>query len=161
MRCYTLSWIHSMQNFFLQFQISFQQPVIKLAQVTVMMGTELNFKYSAAYLTDLSNLSGVTTDPIKYEGNHSSEIVRLIHLIVRPILIIGGTTGNVLTLYITRRPSLKNVSTCFYMLLLALADTSKWVLFSILNFKSPNNHKIPTWNLKMYILMEIELQTIK
>ena len=90
----------------------------------IMMGTELIFKYSAANLTELS---GVTTQPSFFEGNLSSEIVRLIHLIVRPILIIGGTAGNVLTLYITRRPSLNNLSTCFYMFFLALADTSKYV----------------------------------
>ena len=101
----------------------------------IMMGTELNFSYSGANLTELSKLSGVTTEPSFFEGNLSSEIVRLIHLIVRPILIIGGTAGNVLTLYITRRPSLKNVSTCFYMFLLALADTSRRVFLLYLTLR--------------------------
>ena len=53
------------------------------------------------------------------------EIARLIQIIVRPILIIIGTVGNCLSFYIMRRTSLKEVSTCFYMSLLALADTSK------------------------------------
>ena len=58
----------------------------------------------------------------------SEEIIRIIHIIVRPILIVAGTTGNCLSFYIMRRTSLKEVSSCFYMSLLALADTSKWTL---------------------------------
>ena len=57
----------------------------------------------------------------------SGEIARLIQIIVRPILIIIGTAGNGLTFYIMRRSSLKDVSSCFYMSLLALADTGVWV----------------------------------
>ena len=53
------------------------------------------------------------------------EIARLIQVIVRPILLIVGTAGNGLTFYIMKRTSLKDVSSCFYMSLLALADTSK------------------------------------
>ena len=55
----------------------------------------------------------------------SEEIVRMIHIIVRPILIVIGTIGNCLSFYVMRRTSLKDVSSCFYMSLLALADTSK------------------------------------
>ena len=54
-----------------------------------------------------------------------AEIARMIHLVVRPILIVFGTIGNCLSFYVMRRTSLKNVSSCFYMSLLALADTSK------------------------------------
>ena len=55
----------------------------------------------------------------------SEEITRLIQLITRPILIIVGSIGNGLTFYIMRRTSLKNVSSCFYMAVLALADIRK------------------------------------
>ena len=55
----------------------------------------------------------------------SEEITRLIQLITRPILIIIGSIGNGLTFYIMRRTSLKNVSSCFYMVVLALADIRK------------------------------------
>ena len=51
------------------------------------------------------------------------EIVRIIDLIVKPILVVFGTIGNGLSFYIMRRTSLKNLSTCFYMAILALADT--------------------------------------
>ena len=56
----------------------------------------------------------------------SAEITRLIQVIVRPVLLIVGSAGNGLTFYIMRRTSLKNVSSCFYMAVLALADTCKY-----------------------------------
>ena len=58
----------------------------------------------------------------------SEEITRLIQLITRPILIIVGSIGNGLTFYIMRRTSLKDVSSCFYMAVLALADTRKYLI---------------------------------
>ena len=53
------------------------------------------------------------------------EISNLIHLIYRLILIVFGTIGNMLSFYIMRRTSLNELSACFYMSLLAVADTSK------------------------------------
>ena len=58
-------------------------------------------------------------------GINYEEITRMIHVIVRPLLIVCGTIGNMLSFYIMRRGSLKEVSTCFYMSILALADTGK------------------------------------
>ena len=52
----------------------------------------------------------------------NAEIARLIQIIVRPILILIGTIGNCLSFYIMRKTSLKDVSSCFYMSVLALAD---------------------------------------
>ena len=56
----------------------------------------------------------------------NEEITRLIQLITRPILIIVGSIGNGLTFYIMRRTSLKDVSSCFYVAVLALADIGKY-----------------------------------
>ena len=66
--------------------------------------------------------SGVVPEIFKWT---KEEIIRWIHIIVRPILIVIGTTGNCLSFYIMRRTSLRDVSSCFYMSLLALADTRK------------------------------------
>ena len=55
----------------------------------------------------------------------NAEIARLIQIIFRPIMVIIGTIGNCLTIYIMRKSSLKHLSTCFYMVVLALADSSK------------------------------------
>ena len=41
------------------------------------------------------------------------------------IIIIFGSIGNILTFIIMRRGSMKDVSTCFYMSILALADTGE------------------------------------
>ena len=55
----------------------------------------------------------------------SEEIARWIHIIFRPLFIVIGTIGNCLSFYIMRGTSLRNVSSCLYMSVLALADTSK------------------------------------
>ena len=68
------------------------------------------------------------TEPIPFKDNSKwtdAEIARLIQIIIRPILLVVGTAGNCVTIYIMRRTSLKDVSSCFYMSILALADTSK------------------------------------
>ena len=53
------------------------------------------------------------------------ETARLLQVFIRPILVVLGTYGNALSFYIMRRGSLKKVSTCFYMAMLAIADTRK------------------------------------
>ena len=60
-----------------------------------------------------------------YPENNGIETARVIHVVVRPLLIIFGTTGNVLSFLVMRSGSLKTVSTCFYMAILALADTGR------------------------------------
>ena len=51
------------------------------------------------------------------------ETARLMQVYIRPVIIVGGTVGNLLTFCVMRRGSMKKVSTCFYMAILALADT--------------------------------------
>ena len=53
------------------------------------------------------------------------ELRRKLLVAIRLILLILGTFGNVLSFVIMRRGSLKKVSTCFYMAILALADTGE------------------------------------
>ena len=52
---------------------------------------------------------------------------RTVNIIVRPILIVFGTTGNLLSFYVMRKGSLRKVSTCFYLSILALADTAWYI----------------------------------
>ena len=92
------------------------------------MKTTVCFKYTGTSFEEFLNLSHITTDPSSIEETFrwtNAEIARLIQIIFRPILIIVGTIGNGLTVYIMRTSSLKDVSTCFYMVILALADSSK------------------------------------
>ena len=93
---------------------------------TYEMETEISLNNSTADFAGYFNSSEITELP--NDGKETSqwfneEITRLIQLITRPILIIVGSVGNGLTFYIMRRTSLKNVSSCFYMAVLALADT--------------------------------------
>ena len=53
------------------------------------------------------------------------ELKRIIIITVYPFLIPLGMFGNILTFIVMRRGSMKEVSTCFYMSILALADTGK------------------------------------
>ena len=90
---------------------------------------------SETYYTRYSNSSEITTKPTVGEETFKwtdAEIARLIQIIFRPILVIFGTVGNGLTVYIMSMTSLKKVSSCFYMFLLALADTSKWRFYQCL-----------------------------
>ena len=82
------------------------------------------------YSMDISNSSFNSTlfsevdSPFAW---NSKEVARLINIIVRPILVVFGTMGNGLSFFIMRRSSLKNLSTCFYMSILALTDTGNFL----------------------------------
>ena len=92
------------------------------------MGTELTWNHSSTDSSRFSNSSNTTTESSISEETFkwsNAEIARLIQIIIRPILIIIGTIGNCLSLYIMRRTSLKDVSSCFFMAALAVADTGK------------------------------------
>ena len=90
------------------------------------MGIEVTVNYTGTGFAEFSNLCNTTSGIETFEGT-SAEIVRLIQIIVRPILVIVGTIGNCLTIYIMRRTLLKHLSSCFYMFLLALTDSSKYL----------------------------------
>ena len=69
----------------------------------------------------------IATDVENISGN-LKEITRIIRVVYLPIFIICGTCFNILTFIVMRRGSMKEVSTCFYMSILALADTGKTVV---------------------------------
>ena len=68
-----------------------------------------------------------TESEIQYTFAWSKEqqLANVLELVIRPFLIVFGTIGNGLSFYIMRQGSLKKMSTCFYLSILALADTSK------------------------------------
>ena len=86
---------------------------------------------------NVSNISAFNVNVTETDDSTESttwdnrKIARIIHVIVRPTLVVFGTIGNTLSFYIMRRSSLKHLSTCFYMSILALADTGKRVSISI------------------------------
>ena len=96
--------------------------------LTLEMESLLNVNDSVTDSTEFFDSSFTTTqlnalnESFKWSN---AEIARLIQIIVRPIFLAVSTSGNCLTIYIMRRTSLKNLSSCFYMVVLALADTSK------------------------------------
>ena len=89
------------------------------------MKTEINFNAFTHGYFDSSEMTALSNDGKETSQWFNEEITRLIQLVTRPILIIVGSLGNILTFYIMRRTSLKDVSSSFYMAVLALADTRK------------------------------------
>ena len=63
----------------------------------------------------------ITMPPDESNGT-TAEIILVVSYI---IIVIFGSIGNILTFIIMQRGSLKDVSTCFYMSILALADTGE------------------------------------
>ena len=61
----------------------------------------------------------------KVSDEEEEEIGDMINIIFGGIIIVTGTIGNLLSLIILRTGDLKNLSTCFYMSVLAVADLGK------------------------------------
>ena len=100
---------------------------LTLATVSYIVDT-LNFTSSSTESLNIVNFTQNQTEPNEPtagSGINYRELTRMIHIIVRPILIICGTIANLLSFYVMRRGSLKEVSTCFYLSILAIVDTGK------------------------------------
>ena len=79
-----------------------------------------------------------------YENNNIAKVKsdKILTALTFPAIILFGTIGNLLTFYVMLRGSLKQSSTCFYMAMLALADTGKQTFFKIMVFfSSYRQHK--------------------
>ena len=73
--------------------------------------------------TDLDDYINVTeASGVAYEYH---DVSRMIIITTFPVIMLFGTIGNLLTFVVMQRGSLKHSSTCFYMAILALADTGK------------------------------------
>ena len=90
---------------------------------------------TTSFTNDTSNYTSltITQETVTDDDSNIAEIIRLMHVYGRPVIIVFGTLGNVLAFIVMRRGSMRHVSTCFYMAILALADTGQWMLTSISN----------------------------
>ena len=100
---------------------------MNLTDITNTISIIINISYEnftsanneSSQYNDTSEKTDVTNN------DKSQEIADMMFFITYPIIIIFGTIGNMLSFYIMRRGSLRDVSTCFYMSALAIADTGK------------------------------------
>ena len=81
--------------------------------------------------TDAEYPDNITIPPDESNGTtgyvySTAEIILVVSFI---IIVVFGSIGNILTFIIMRRGSMKDVSTCFYMSILALADTGETIKF--------------------------------
>ena len=88
--------------------------------------TQSHVSSRSEYLTTLAdvNLSN-STDSEVYLNDNKREIAKIVVLSTFPVIFVMGTLGNLLTFIVMQRGSLKHSSTCFYMAMLAVADTCK------------------------------------
>lgn len=84
-------------------------------------------QFNDSHYTETSNLN-VGNNIKSNTSNSEAEMTRMIQLYGRPPIISLGSIGNVITFIVMQRGSLRKVSTCFYMAMLALADTGKSLL---------------------------------
>ena len=87
--------------------------------------TSIN-KYTST-IDEMLNGSEYLTNISEMEEYHTNrQISKILILSTFPFILLTGTVGNSLTFIIMQRGSLKYSSTCFYMAILALADSSKF-----------------------------------
>ena len=84
---------------------------------------------NSTYHSALSNATESYMTERQQTWGKTEEIARILNVVIRPVLIVFGTIGNGLSCYIMRQGLLKKMSTCFFLSILALADTSKWRCF--------------------------------
>ena len=85
-----------------------------------------NYNASSMSNTQIQEYLEISNNNDNYDVDISKSIARYIQLVLRPILIILGTMGNLLTFYVMRSGSLRSVPICFHISILSLADTGKY-----------------------------------
>ena len=107
------------------------------------------FNSSVSILNNISKVDGypdnITIPPDESNGTtgYVYTTADLILIVSHIIIITFGSIGNILTFIIMRRGSMKYVSTCFYMSILALADTGETIEFYIICCFCTIDLKIP------------------
>ena len=90
-------------------------------------------------LTELSSTSGsgddvmhgnvtMETDASAWRTNQYLGTLYILYAVGYSVIIVFGTIGNILVFIIMGKGSMRQVSTCFYMRILALADTG-WSIY--------------------------------
>ena len=88
--------------------------------------------------------------------NPTEDYGRLIVRIFYPVIIIFGTLGNLVTFIVMQRGSLKHSSTCFYMAVLALNDTGKWIYLDNENNTLESSRLILNKEIHLFQLIKID-----
>ena len=81
------------------------------------------------FLTTLDNVnlnSSADTEDDWY--GKEEKMVKIVILSAFPVIFVIGTIGSLLTFIVMQRGSFKHSSTCFYMAMLAVADTCRYFL---------------------------------
>ena len=95
---------------------------------------ELNSSLSLLNNTskDVENPDNITIPQDESNMTTSYTTADFISIVSYIIIIIFGSIGNILAFIIMQKGSMKDISTCFYMSILALADTGETRFLSFL-----------------------------
>jgi hypothetical protein len=93
--------------------------------------TSLPQDYSSVQTTDISNTS-ISTVPVTtpkptltpYEEYLFTTVLWTVHYVLDPIVLALGLLGNILAFLVLLQPQYRNQTTCLYMRILAVFDTS-------------------------------------
>ena len=96
--------------------------------VDVADNSSVNFNTSVISVNESYNNESELSPPGLSYTNPYGDLARLLHAVIIPILFVFGTYGNAVSFYIMRRGSLKEAWTCFYMAILAVADTREYII---------------------------------
>ena len=79
------------------------------------------------YSNTTLSLTNSTTGSSNDSGYSAGALTMIIGF---PLVALPGTCGNLLIFVVMQRGSLKHSSTCFYMAMLAVADTGRYITFT-------------------------------
>ena len=85
---------------------------------------------TTAVLADTTSENYLDSTSVNISHTTDLEIVQMVIIVTFPVILVIGSTGNVLTFVVMQRGSLKHSSTCFYMAMLAVADTGESAITS-------------------------------
>ena len=84
---------------------------------------------AAGATTAILNLTDATESRGYYHsgaGSQEEYAARMIFVVLGPVFLILGSAGNILSLAVLRSGEFKELSTCFYMSVLAVMDTGRF-----------------------------------
>lgn len=74
------------------------------------------------------------TEESPWRTDQHLNVLYIIYAVGYTVIIVFGTIGNILVFIVMGKGSMRDVSTCFYMRMLALADTGKLNLAVLMLF---------------------------
>ena len=96
--------------------------------------SDMNISSTANTILTLLSTEEIATITVNLSGQDEEghykrvQASKTVVLATFPVILVVGTVGNLLSFIVMQRGSLKKSATCFYMAMLAVADSSKFIV---------------------------------